>query len=173
MRLIDADALRESMDSYYDRFVDNCIKKAPTVDAVEVVRCKDCTYWDKISGGFAFWIGRCTRRGSVTGCDYFCGSAEREEDLVALANAGEDLPKDVFENCQITIEHRLCDGRTLESETDVRLEPKMLARIDFNGNPAVNNRDIIENLSRDIASYQRFCYEKKNPEERSHRIQKG
>ena len=56
------------------------IKTAPTVDAVEVVRCKDCTYWDKISGGFAFWIGRCVRRDSVTGCDYFCGSAERRTD---------------------------------------------------------------------------------------------
>lgn len=44
MRLIDADALwmvTEGDHEYYERFE---IENAPTVDAVEVVRCKDCVY---------------------------------------------------------------------------------------------------------------------------------
>lgn len=43
MRLIDADALLEEMkktDRYFIIVFD--IKEAPTVDAVEVVRCKNC-----------------------------------------------------------------------------------------------------------------------------------
>lgn len=61
MRLIDADALRYEPlqkgdrnyrtynlddayeDGYSDAFVD--IRNAPTVDAVEVVRCKDCKHY--------------------------------------------------------------------------------------------------------------------------------
>ena len=89
-RLIDADKMIEHLDLCLAESdsstlivdatlaaIKHYVENAPTVDAVEVVRCKDCAYWDKISGGFAFWAGRCTRRDSVTGCDYFCGSAER------------------------------------------------------------------------------------------------
>ena len=54
MRLVDADALMESLKESADRAeqtvvtFNECgmrIKDAPTVDAVEVVRCKDCKYW--------------------------------------------------------------------------------------------------------------------------------
>ena len=45
MRLIDADALPISVA--WD------IKDAPTVDAVEVVRCKDCKYWNGETNGCA------------------------------------------------------------------------------------------------------------------------
>lgn len=51
MRLIDANALveqiNEEIDKYY-LFVDAfeyLLENAPTVDAVEVVRCKDCKYY--------------------------------------------------------------------------------------------------------------------------------
>lgn len=46
-RLIDADALKDAIKTdimgglNYRRFIDD----APTVDAVPVVRCKDCKYW--------------------------------------------------------------------------------------------------------------------------------
>lgn len=59
-RLIDADALTEKMrfdvctdcfgsikgcgNCYYDRAI-NAIEDAPTAQAVEVVRCKDCKHW--------------------------------------------------------------------------------------------------------------------------------
>ena len=70
MRLIDADALLEGIaelkqspwyKDFSGRFFrkeaveaieDLCIKKEPTVDAVEVVRCKDCKHWHITSDGF-------------------------------------------------------------------------------------------------------------------------
>jgi len=52
MRLIDADELCNELstvcDDKYDRTVEWCIgilRQAPTIDAVEVVRCKDCKHW--------------------------------------------------------------------------------------------------------------------------------
>lgn len=50
------------------QFIEECAKKMPTVDAVEVVRCKDCQY-----------------RGSTAAClesgdDWFCADGKRRED---------------------------------------------------------------------------------------------
>lgn len=51
MRLIDADALEygsASTGEYVFEYVPKYqIDNAPTIDAVPVVRCKDCKYWDK------------------------------------------------------------------------------------------------------------------------------
>lgn len=53
MRLIDADVLisefRKEMDKsiFEGRSVQEVIDDTPTVDAVPVVRCKDCRWWDK------------------------------------------------------------------------------------------------------------------------------
>lgn len=46
MRLIDADALEKCLleKGFYPAIVKRAIEDAPTVDAVEVVRCKDCKY---------------------------------------------------------------------------------------------------------------------------------
>ena len=59
MRYIDADIAKEKLKEYcvdddntvqywYDLMgIDDCIDKIiPTADVVEVVRCKDCEYWD-------------------------------------------------------------------------------------------------------------------------------
>ena len=62
MRLIDADALEEALrehkfdysgqSDYFDGVVDGLmlarddVREAPTIDAVEVVRCKDCKYYE-------------------------------------------------------------------------------------------------------------------------------
>jgi len=43
MRLIDADALRGSL-MVFDSKVLDIIDNAPTIDAVQVVRCKECVY---------------------------------------------------------------------------------------------------------------------------------
>lgn len=56
MRLIDADELLQ--DNTYEWFDDwgnytnagEIISNAPTVDAVEIVRCKDCKYWKIVWG---------------------------------------------------------------------------------------------------------------------------
>ncbi len=49
MRLIDADALLEELEKYFSEYwhytgVNAFIGAAPTVDAVPVVRCKDCEH---------------------------------------------------------------------------------------------------------------------------------
>jgi len=76
-RYIDADAipyitpLRETIAYKED------IDKMPTIDAVEVVRCKDCKWCLVEDGG-------CERHGMVLFADeiehHFCGYGERKED---------------------------------------------------------------------------------------------
>lgn len=79
-RLIDADALwmvTEGDHDYYERFeIDN----APTVDAVEVVRCKDCKKYipcQKLPIGTSKWCDLFDR----ATCEMnYCGWGERRED---------------------------------------------------------------------------------------------
>ena len=52
MRLIDADALKKETGKWLtnptdSRLLADVIDNAPTIDAVPVVRCKDCKYWNK------------------------------------------------------------------------------------------------------------------------------
>lgn len=77
MRLIDADTLKEHVKKYtsvfakYDwREICEMLNDAPTVDAVEVVRCKDCVY---------FWDGVCTAHTDAICTDEneFCSWGER------------------------------------------------------------------------------------------------
>ena len=85
MRLIDADALIKSYDLHIvigagdNICIDIAdIAKAPTVDAVPVVRCKDCKYWveEKELGMFCGCWG-----GMLTSCkqDDFCSYGERKD----------------------------------------------------------------------------------------------
>lgn len=55
------------------------IRNAPTVDAVHVVRCKDCVLWRPVgenTGKCPFLIGE----HQYTGDDHFCSCGERKED---------------------------------------------------------------------------------------------
>ena len=84
-RMIDANALREKCDSTH-RFVwMRDIDDAPTVDAVEVVRCRECKYW-KHSGskaGNSFsdmeYIGGCEFTKYYRRESDFCSYGERKE----------------------------------------------------------------------------------------------
>ena len=84
MRLIDADALHKYVE---DKFKDNvpyewawvltAVDSAPTVDAVPVVRCKDCKYK----------MGRLCKNPMAVGWDAlepedddFCSRGERKDD---------------------------------------------------------------------------------------------
>lgn len=78
MRLIDADAL--PVKFWFGRFfgvAEIDIVNAPTVDAVEVVRCKDCKWsiLDKVNGVLSCWTGR-----GVDDNDY-CSNGERKEEV--------------------------------------------------------------------------------------------
>lgn len=87
MRLIDADALKEFIESAYRPLCDDYhmkdyvlnqiltdIKNAPTVDAVEVIRCKDCKWYEfdrKMHCGLPH---------GVRLKDDYCSDAERKEE---------------------------------------------------------------------------------------------
>lgn len=93
-RLIDANAFREFLevirmdyieeDTLSSEFAaclietvqDEYLALAPTVDAVEVVRCKDCK-WYNPRGGVA---GQKTIICSYQSGDFFCSYGERRED---------------------------------------------------------------------------------------------
>lgn len=47
MRLIDANALKEKINTTFWSEIGAIIDNAPTKDAVEVVRCKDCRWYER------------------------------------------------------------------------------------------------------------------------------
>lgn len=98
MRLIDADKLMEELDNIVytrrataDRHmlqIISVIRDAPTVDAVEVIRCKNCKKWERNTLIFTD-CGTCSENtfGDYEGYldvetneDYFCSLGERKED---------------------------------------------------------------------------------------------
>ena len=87
MRLIDADALpisvgwmEQGSKQEHCAFVfERDIKDAPTVDAVEVVRCADCKYLDE-SLAVGSWDGACKYwKTHSTAYSWFCSKGERRE----------------------------------------------------------------------------------------------
>lgn len=76
MRLIDADALsvRVVDASYWDNqdedVIWNLVQDAPTIDAVEVVRCEKCDYYDESGEYCKHWHG-------VRHPEHFCDDGER------------------------------------------------------------------------------------------------
>lgn len=77
MRLIDADELIV-MEYGGIRFVPKeFIDDAPTVDAIEVVRCEHCLAYDSFKNGIE---GFCRKMGKVMCGSDFCSYAERRTD---------------------------------------------------------------------------------------------
>jgi hypothetical protein len=79
MRLIDADAYKERNAEIIDCEIDHnkyqdtlreLIDDSPTIDAVPVVRCKDCKHWMKMDG-------KCFPNADVNN---FCSNGERGDD---------------------------------------------------------------------------------------------
>ncbi len=79
MRLIDADALKGKLTGSRFHFIRNFINKQPTIDAVYVVRCKDCEYYENeecvnpyiwMSDGARLWPDE----------DFYCAKGERRSD---------------------------------------------------------------------------------------------
>ena len=87
MRLIDADALLYELANQsfpqsgeygrarYRMLAD--LRNAPTVDAVPVIRCKDCVYCRDTTDGTRKY---CTSTGSLVNDGDFCSWAERKEE---------------------------------------------------------------------------------------------
>ena len=80
-RLIDADALFDSMNSLdYESTVKayKTIANAPTIDAVPVVRCKDCVYYQDNNDGYPH-DGCRWRADETPDATDFCSFAERKD----------------------------------------------------------------------------------------------
>ena len=78
MRLIDADALMDeaNSDGAYGYVDAKQISEAPTVDAVPVVRCRECKKHSEANGKHycKFWRMYCP-----DDSDFFCKAGERKE----------------------------------------------------------------------------------------------
>ena len=85
MRLIDADPLLEQMKrrkDYIGRPSDPVclVEDAPTVDAVPVVRCKDCIYGTEMSGNIICHQPKHNEyETDIRSFDWFCANGERRE----------------------------------------------------------------------------------------------
>ena len=94
-RLIDANAflkdiltagIGKTIIEYSESDIAYMIRKRPTVDAVEVVRCKDCKYWEKAGskGRNSIedlqWIGVCKFTNCCRREMDFCSYGERRTD---------------------------------------------------------------------------------------------
>lgn len=93
MRMIDADKLSESIHenviAMYEESVaakEDCLREiedAPTVDAVPVVRCKDCKRWDDdpdTYGADDGPKGKCLKSFETMCADDFCSSGKRKDE---------------------------------------------------------------------------------------------
>lgn len=87
MRLIDADALDierevELADDWNTAHeIANCVKYAPTIDAVPVVRCKDCKHWctDSMPRMQDANVHFCVMVDFYSTADWFCAYGELKE----------------------------------------------------------------------------------------------
>ena len=97
MRLIDGDNVRDLFDAEFKETrklilagethldnlaegfteADRVIRQMPTVDAVPVVRCKDCIYTRKLYGRLVCKYGTCS--GCIIREDFFCANGERRD----------------------------------------------------------------------------------------------
>lgn len=83
-RLIDGNAIHGECNSDNPEFIAGWnalaveIDQAPTIDAVEVVRCRECEYWKKYADSYPF-IGSCKIAGYFVGEKGYCVYGKRRE----------------------------------------------------------------------------------------------
>ena len=80
------DVLKEACCGIWDiprSEIEGVLKHIPIVDAVEVVRCKDCKLWDPDPDTYGDSIGpkgKCMKSFETMICDDFCSYGERRAD---------------------------------------------------------------------------------------------
>lgn len=74
MRLIDADALAKELMHEGLGYQYNRVINAPTVDAVPVIRCKDCVKYKIFNDSYCPWIEQEVEE------DFFCADGKRREE---------------------------------------------------------------------------------------------
>lgn len=93
MRLIDADALlselnnlevncknkyvKQGIDDGLHYYMPRILENEPTIDAVPVVRCRDCKHWNNACCGLG--TGDCHVLERITFETFFCSYGERKE----------------------------------------------------------------------------------------------
>ena len=90
MRLIDADAViadvKKNNQTNFDkqdwtsRNVCTLLIGAPTIDAVPVVRCRECIHWVGDFPGATKYVKRCEWAGYMVGENGYCVYGERKEE---------------------------------------------------------------------------------------------
>ena len=84
MRLIDADEMQEELKDMdfvlVNHNVEDWIDEQPTVDAVEVVRCRDCLWANTNLFAKELGIVYCNNYGKRKKQDDFCSEGERRGD---------------------------------------------------------------------------------------------
>lgn len=89
MRLIDADELMKRIDDSarndglnltdYRKII-RWVAKAPIIDAVEVVRCKECKHWGTGYGGETEHVKVCEFANYMVGENGYCVYGERRDE---------------------------------------------------------------------------------------------
>ena len=79
MRLIDVNEVIRRLpdDPSYIIEIHHILTQIPTIDAVPVVRCKDCKYWEKQKDSAQ---GQCILSGNYPTSAWFCANGERKDD---------------------------------------------------------------------------------------------
>lgn len=77
MRLIDADALVQLLDEYDQQLMIGWVEDAPTIDAVPVVRCRECKRWGRLEFSPLHF---CPDAHEFTDAEFFCKWGRRRED---------------------------------------------------------------------------------------------
>ena len=92
MQLIDADEMKSGIEFIIhdnkELLTSSVVRKAmlgllgriKTVDAMPIIRCRDCVYFDK-HNGTSDWNGWCDKDEiyTIVRDDFYCGFAERKE----------------------------------------------------------------------------------------------
>lgn len=86
MRLIDADEMRQDwLENGQNEYVYDTnavlvsIDTRPTIDAVPVVRCRECKRWMKDVPGCTDFVGRCALANYMIGATGYCLYGERKD----------------------------------------------------------------------------------------------
>lgn len=77
-RLIDADLYKEDMTHEFPEYYEEVLDAQPTIDAVPVIRCKDCIYFTPEKSGEHWNV--CRFYDAPKTADGYCNDAERKEE---------------------------------------------------------------------------------------------
>ena len=114
MRLIDADALFKTFEEHgwynnadRDEIAEKLLLEQPTIDAVQVIRCAECYFWNKEPSQTAMPETHTCRYWRIgTTCVDYCARASRDGWMKAMS---KDSRKDIDEEIERAWEYAETD----------------------------------------------------------------